>query len=117
MNEDRRHTGRMIVALLLESDGDMISDDTHLAVTTALHHLHRKEHHQLRTQEKYDGTSPSNTKQVAICRVALEALDKAVKAWDTDEHATVISCVLLAVETDGTPPAKPKTRRRKNART
>ena len=103
----------MIIALLLESDGDMISDETHVAVTTALHHLQRKESHQLRTQEKYDGTSPSNTKQVAICRVALKALEEAVAAWDNDQHAKVISGVLLAIETDGTPPAKPKARRRR----
>lgn len=117
MNEDRRQTGHMLVALLLENDGGMISDETHVTLTNVLHHLQRKEFHQLRTQEKYDGTSASNTKQVAICRIALGALDKAVKAWDNDEHAVVISSVLLAVETDGTAPATPKARRtRRKAR-
>jgi len=45
--------------------------------------------------------------------VALTALEEAVAAWDNDQHAKVISGVLLAIETDGTPPAKPKARRRR----
>lgn len=111
MNADRRQAGAITLALLLEcAHSGTIGDEAHIAITNSLHHLQRQEFHQLRAQEKHEGKNASTDKQLAICRVALPALEEAVRAWDNDDFETVIEHVKLAIETDGT---RPKKRRRK----
>lgn len=107
MNASRRQTGHITIALLLECNHNgTIGDDAHLAITDTLVHLQREEFHQLRAQEKYEHTSPSNATQVAICRVALPALEEAVEAWNKDDFETVIDRLKLAITADGKAPAK-----------
>lgn len=113
MNADRRLVGRVLVELLNEgSINGEISDEAHTVIGEALVSLQKSESYQLRSQEKYDGTSPSNTKQVAICRVALPALEAAVHAYNGDDFAECMAQVKIAIETDGTVP-KPRRQRRK----
>ncbi|AXQ52920.1 hypothetical protein SEA_NEFERTHENA_57 [Microbacterium phage Neferthena] len=115
MNADRRMAGRVLVELLNEgSINGEISDQAHEVIGETLAHLQKGEYHQLRSQEKYDGTSPSNTKQVAICRVALPALEAAMHAYNSDDFGECITQVTIAIETDGTPPKKERRKRRGN---
>lgn len=112
MNASRRQTGQITIALLLEcANSGTIGDEAHLAITDTLVHLQREEFHQLRAQEKYEHTSTSNATQVAICRVALPALEAAVDAWNRDDFDTVIDQLKIAITADGKP--KKPTRRGK----
>ena len=114
MNASRRQTGSITIALLLEcSHSGTIGDEAHLAITDTLVHLHREEFHQLRAQEKYEHTSPSNATQVAICRVALPALEAAVDAWNRDDFETVIEQLKVAIEADGKAKPARKARRKR----
>ena len=116
MNADRRQLGKVVVALLNEANAvGEISDKTHEVLGETLTHLHRQEHHQLRAQEKYAGSNASTDKQIAICQVALPALDQAVECYDQDDFAGVIQHVALAVDTDGTPPRKERANRARKA--
>lgn len=114
MNATRRILGATIVSLLLEcNESGMISDENHLSATTAIHHMKDEESYQLRAQEKHAGKNDSTDKQIAICRAALPALEKAVDAWNHDEFVQVIEHIRFAIETDGT---MPKARRQKATR-
>lgn len=116
MNADRRQVIEITLALLVEcSHTGLIGDDAHLSITNALGHLSRQEFHQLRTQEKFEGKNASTDKQVAICRVALPALEAAVEAWNNDDFEKVIDRLKLAASTDGTPPKATRTRRKARA--
>lgn len=101
----------MVVALLTEgSAAGEISDESHEALGEALTYLQKQEYHQLRAQEKFEGKNASTDKQIAICRVALPALEAAVAAYNSDDYDTVIVQVNLAVTTDGVAP-KPRRNR------
>lgn len=114
MNASRRQTGHITIALLLEcANSGTIGDEAHLAITDTLVHLQREEFHQLRAQEKYEHTSASNATQVAICRVALPALEAAVDAWNKDDFDTVIEQLKVAIEADGKAKPARKARRKK----
>ena len=113
MNEHRRHTCRITVVLLLEcAYSGTIGDEAHLAITNTLHHLQREEFHQLRAQEKHEGKNSTTDKQIAICRVALPALDAALQAWNNDDFDQVVDKLQLAAETDGTAPKATRKRRK-----
>lgn len=113
MNENRRHTGHITIALLLECNhSGTISDEAHTAITNALTHMHREEFHQEKAQSKHEGKNATTDKQLAICRVALPALEDAVAAWNKDDFGTVIRKLKVAITTDGTVP-KAKPRRKK----
>jgi len=113
VNENRRHTGHITIALLMECNHNgIIGDEAHLAITNALVHMQREEFHQEKAQSKHEGKNVTTDKQIAICRVALPALEDAVAAWNKDDFGTVIKKLQLAITTDGTAP-KPKTRRKK----
>lgn len=113
MNEHRRHTGHITIALLMECNHNgIIGDEAHLAITDALVHMQREEYHQEKAQSKHEGKNVTTDKQLAICRVALPALEDAVAAWHRDDFGTVIEKLKLAITTDGTKP-KVKARRRK----
>lgn len=116
MNADRRQLGKVVIALLEEANtvGE-ISDKTHTVLGETLTHLHRQEHHQLRAQEKYEGNNASTDKQIAICRVALPALDSAVGCHDMDDYVGVIKYLEVAIETDGTPPRQARAARARKA--
>lgn len=115
MNADRRITGRVLLELLNEgSVNGEVSDQAHEVIGEALVSLQKSEYHQLRSQEKHEGKNASTDKQIAICRVALPALEEAVHAYNRDDWDTIVSKVKLAIDTDGTVP-KPKRGRRANA--
>lgn len=104
MNNDRRQTGHTLVALLIEcNQTGLISDESHLVATTALKYLQQQEFFQLKSQTKYAGQNTTTDAQLAICSVALPALEAAVDAWNNDDFDTVIAQVALAVTTDGKP--------------
>lgn len=108
--------GKIVIALLKEgSDAGEVSDETHEVLGETLGHMQRQEYHQLRAQEKFEGKNASTDKQIAICRVALPALEEAVTAYNNDDYISVIEGVKLAVETDGTPPRKARAARAKKA--
>lgn len=117
MNAHRRQTGHITIALLIECNHNgIIGDEAHLAITDTLVHMRQEEYHQLRAQEKHEGKNATTDKQIAICRVALPALEEAVKAWNKDDFETVITKLRVAISTDGvvpTPPKKTKIRRGK----
>jgi hypothetical protein len=102
VNADRRQTGKMCLALLHEcSEIGEISDDSHVALKETLAHLTQQEFWQLKSQSKWEGQNASTDKQLAIARVALPALEEAVKALEKDDFETVITQLELAVNTDG----------------
>ena len=112
MNKDRRHAAQLAIELLKECSAvGLISDDSHVAVTDTLKHLQQAEYWQLRGQEKHAGKNPSTDSQIAICRVALPALEAAVTAWETDDFDAVIDQLTLAVTTDGTVPTRKKVKK------
>lgn len=116
MNADRRQTAQVCVALLMEChEIGLISDASHLAVTDALKSLQAAEFWQLRQQEKHEGKNDSTDKQIAVCRIALPALDAAVKAWNDDDFEEVIIQLRLAATTDGTAPRKQRQQRARKA--
>jgi len=111
LNADRRQTGKVVVALLVEcNEIGLINDDSHVAVTDAIKSLQQAEFWQLKNQEKHEGKNASTDQQLAVCRIALPALEKAWEAWNADDFAAVITNINLAITTDG---AAPKQRRRK----
>lgn len=112
MNGDRRHIGKVCVALLHEGHAnEIIHDSSHVALVEAVKHLQNQEFWQLKTQSKHEGKNASTDTQLAICKIALPALELAVAALETDDYAAAITHITLAIETDGTVPAK--TRRNK----
>lgn len=111
MNGDRRLIGKVIIALLNEgSVTGEISDDTHEVLGETLTELHKSEYHQLRAQEKHEGKNASTDKQIAICRVAMPALESAVYSYNNDDFVGIVEYLKVAITTDGTPP---KARRQK----
>lgn len=114
MNSQRRISGSLLIALLLEcNESGTISDENHLTATDALKSMQQDERWQLNAQEKHAGKNDSTDKQIAVCNVALPALTEAIDAWNNDDYVTVIEKVKLAIETDG---VVPKPSRRKKAR-
>ncbi|QKY80350.1 hypothetical protein SEA_MERCEDES_50 [Microbacterium phage Mercedes] len=113
MNADRRIAGKVVIELLNEGhvNGE-ISDQAHEVLGETLGHLQKQEYHQLRAQEKFEGKNASTDKQIAICRVALPALEKAVAAYNSDDFMECVTQVKTAIETDGTPPKVPRRKRR-----
>lgn len=109
MNADRRMIGRVLIELLNEGhhNGE-ISDQAHAMIGEALAHLRHAEYHQLKAQEKYEGQNPTTDKQVAICRVALPALEKALEGYNADDFQQCATEIKLAITTDGK-----RTRRKK----
>lgn len=114
MNADRRVAGQVVIELLNEgSINGEISDEAHAVIGETLAHLQKSEYHQLRTQEKHEGKNTSTDKQIAICRVALPALEAAMHAYNSDDFQECVIQVKLAIETDGTVPKVKRARRRK----
>ena len=117
MNATRRLLGAAVVSLLIEcNESGTISDESHLAATNAIKHLKAEEGYQLRAQEKHAGKNESTDKQIAICSVALPALEAAWDAWNNDDFDTVITNVRIAIETDGTVPKERKKREDRRGR-
>jgi hypothetical protein len=111
MNADRRHTGSVCIALLLECHhiGE-ISDESHTTISEALSSMQQAEYWQLKNQERYEGRNASTDQQLRVCRVALPALEAALAAWNQDDFDTTIEQLRLAVTTDGT--TQKKTRKK-----
>lgn len=113
MNADRRIAGRVLIELLNEgSINGEISDQAHAVLGETLAHMQKSEYHQLRTQEKHEGKNTSTDKQIAICRVALPALEAAMHAYNSDDFQECVTQVKLAIETDGTKPRRKREDRR-----
>ena len=109
VNADRRHIGKVCVALLEEGHAnEEIHDSSHVALVEAVKHLLSQEFWQLKTQSKHEGKNASTDAQLAICRLALPALELAVAALETDDYAAAMTHIKFAVETDGTVPTKKK---------
>lgn len=103
MNADRRQIGRVCIALLMECNHNgLIADESHVAISESLVHMQTAEYWQLKNQEKFEGKNVSTDKQLAVCRVALPALEAALKAWNRDDFEETIKQVHLAITTDGT---------------
>lgn len=102
MNADRRLTARICVELIQESAevGEM-SERAHQALSEAIKHLQAQEFWQLKNQERHAGSNPSTDKQLAICRIALPALELAAEALVQEDYSTVIDQLTLAMNTDG----------------
>lgn len=114
MNSQRRVSGSLLIALLLECNASgTISDENHQVATKALKSMQQDERWQLNSQEKHAGKNDSTDKQIAICHVALPALTEALDAWEEDDFVLVIQKVKLAIETDGTVPKPTRARRKK----
>lgn len=117
MNADRRFAGKVVIELLNEGSlNGEISDQAHEAIGETLAHLQKQEYHQLRAQEKFEGKNASTDKQIAICRVALPALEQAMHAYNSDDFTNCALQIKLAIETDGTPPKVRKPQRKKRSR-
>lgn len=112
MNADRRMIGQVCIALLHEcNEIGLIADASHVAVTDALKHLQQAEYWQLKNQERHEGKNATTDDQLAICRVALPALEAAITAWNQDDFGEVITQLSLAITTDGKRPRKSRRKR------
>lgn len=112
MNTDRRQTAQVCVALLREcARGGEIDDESHVALVDAVKHLQNQEFWQLQRQERHEGKNASTDQQLAICRIALPALEEAVQALNRDDFDTVIAKLELAATTDGTAPRRRRKKR------
>lgn len=107
MNADRRDTAKACIALMQECSfiGE-ISDSSHVALVEIVKHLEQSEFWQLKNQERHEGKNEPTDKQIAICRVALPALQTASAALKDDDFDTVVQQLTLAITTDGTMPRK-----------
>jgi len=106
--------GRVCISLLHEcNETGLISDESHVAVTDALKHLQQAEYWQLKNQERHEGKNASTDAQLAVCRVALPALEAAIQAWNQDDFTEVITQMNLAITTDG---RKPRRSRKKTSK-
>lgn len=106
--------GQVCIALLHEcNEIGLIADASHVAVTDALKHMQQAEYWQLKNQERHEGKNASTDTQLAICRVALPALEAALKAWNSDDFAEVIIQLNLAITTDG---KRPRRARKKSSK-
>lgn len=105
MNADRRHLGHVCIALLMECNhiGE-IADASHTKLSEALKHMQAQEYWQLKNQERHEGKNASTDTQLAICRLALPALEAAAKALAEDDFTEVIRHLTTAITTDGTVP-------------
>ena len=109
MNVDRRAAGNICIALLREVQGTgEISEQSHVALVTAIRTIQNSEYWQIKNQERHEGKNSSTDTQLAIARVAHPALEAALKAVEDDDYAEVLHQLEIAVSTDGT---KPKRRR------
>lgn len=113
MNADRRVTAQVCIALLEECNHTgLIGDSTHLVLTDAIKSLTNAEYWQLKNQERHEGKNASTDTQLAICRVALPALESAKAAWDNDDFDAVIMHLKTAVTTNGKKPLRKKSLRK-----
>lgn len=102
MNQDRRHIAEMCIELIeVSAEHGEISDKAHATLVKSVKHLAAQEYWQLKGQERHEGKNASTDKQLAVCRVALPALEAAGKALESDDWDTVISQLKLAISTDG----------------
>lgn len=111
MNTDRRQIAQICVELIRETAevGEM-SERAHQALVEAVKHLQAQEYWQAKNQEKHAGKNPSTDKQLAICRVALPALELAAEALQQEDYSTVIDQLELASTTDGEVPKRVRQR-------
>lgn len=114
MNKERRALGRTLIALLeARSEIGEIDDTTHEVISESIALLQNTEYWQLQNQQRHEGSNASTDQQLAICRVALPALEEALKAWNADEYERTITNITIAVETDGKPTRRKARRARK----
>lgn len=107
MNVDRRATARVCIELIKEcSDIGEMSDASHKALADALKQMQSQEFWQLKNQERHEGKNEPTDRQIAISRVALPALEAAVKALAEDDYNEVLDQLTLAVTTEGEAPKK-----------
>lgn len=80
--------------------GEM-DERSHVALTDAIHVMQNQEYWQLNNQERHEGKNASTDKQIAISKIALPALERAVQALRADDYSGVLISLELAVNTDG----------------
>ena len=78
-----------------------MTDRAHKALTEALVHLQRAEYWQLKNQERHAGKNAATDTQIAICRVALPAIESAVEALVAEDYGRVVKQLRLAITTNG----------------
>lgn len=78
-----------------------ISDESHVALEEVLKTMRNQEYWQLKNQSKHEGKNAPTDKQIAICRVALPALELAVEALDQGDYHMVLDQLTLAITTQG----------------
>ena len=107
MNVDRRSTGQVCIELMKEcNEWGEITEASHSALLEAVRLMQQGEYWSLQRQEKHEGKNESTDKQIAISRVALPALEEALKALKEDDFDTAIDQLTLAITTDGKTPKK-----------
>lgn len=103
MNGDRRHTAAVCADLIKEClEIGEITETSHATLTEAIKSMTSAEFWQLKNQERHAGKNAATDKQIAICRVALPALEEAGKALAAGDMRKVIRKLDLARTTDGT---------------
>lgn len=107
MNKDRRATARICIELMKEcSDIGEIQDASHKALEEALKVMQAAEYWSLRNQTKHEGSNDSTDAQIAVSRVALPALEDAVRYLQEEDYNAVIDSLSLAITTQGAPARK-----------
>lgn len=109
MNADRRHTAAVCIELIKEclEIGEM-AETSHAALSEAVKHLTSSEFWQLKNQERHAGKNAATDKQIAICKVALPALEQASEALKAGDMRKVIRKLNTAMTTDGQKPKRGK---------
>ena len=104
MNKDRRATARICIELIKECAeiGEM-RDASHEALVEALKTMQAAEYWSLRNQAKHEGSNDSTDAQIAVSRVALPALEDAVRYVQEEDYNAVIDSLELAITTKGAP--------------
>lgn len=109
MNVERRLTARLCIELLhtaAETKKQELSDAAHEVLCLAVKGMRTAEEWALKNQERHAGKNASTDTSIAISRVALPALEKAVIALGDDDFHEVIDQLTLAMTTDGSTPRR-----------
>jgi hypothetical protein len=102
MNKDRRVTGQVCIELMKEcAEWGEMSEASYASLLEAVGTMHQGEYWSLRNQERHEGKNESTDAQIAISRVALPALDAALKALRSEDYDTAIDQLTLAITTEG----------------
>lgn len=107
MNKDRRVTAQVCIELLKEcSEFGEMTEASYQALNEAIAVMKAAEYWSLRNQERHAGKNEATDLSIAVSRVALPALEKALAALQAEDYDTVITQLTVATTTDGTAPRR-----------